>query len=294
MKSLVVGMGIGQLYKAVLLELGHTVFTVDYDINKGADYVSYELAFIEQGPFDTVHICTPNFTHLDLAMQAGEMQTGIVFVEKPGVRTSTEWLAMCKVYPKTRFMLVKNNQYRDEIKKFTDLANQSKSVKICWNNHNRIPSPGSWFTDKKFAFGGVSRDLIPHMLSYYCAIADWQTGTQLSSIAEQRHQLKDIDSTDYGTVTPDGTYDVDDFCEMEFMSGGTKWNLEANWRTLSDTNIGISFDMSSSAIKFELGLCPESAYKKMISTAVENLNNKEFWQKQFAQDIWIHQQIEKL
>ena len=81
---------------------------------------------------------------------------------------------------------------------------------------------------------------------------------------------------------------------MEFMSGGTKWNLEANWRTLSDTNIGISFDMSSSAIKFELGLCPESAYKKMISTAVENLNNKEFWQKQFAQDIWIHQQIEKL
>ena len=52
--------------------------------------------------------------------------------------------------------------------------------------------------------------------------------------------------------------------------------------------------MSSSAIKFELGLCPESAYKKMISTAVENLNNKEFWQKQFAQDIWIHQQIEKL
>ena len=41
MKSLVVGMGIGQLYKAVLLELGHTVFTVDYDINKDADYVSY-------------------------------------------------------------------------------------------------------------------------------------------------------------------------------------------------------------------------------------------------------------
>jgi hypothetical protein len=39
---------------------------------------------------------------------------------------------------------------------------------------------------------------------------------------------------------------------MEFMSGGTKWNLEANWRTLRDTNIGISFDMSSSAIKFEL------------------------------------------
>ena len=52
--------------------------------------------------------------------------------------------------------------------------------------------------------------------------------------------------------------------------------------------------MNSSAVKYELGLCPEIAYKKMIAEAVENLNNKEYWQEQFAQDIWIHRQIENL
>ena len=294
MKSLVIGMGIGQLYKAVLLELGHTVVTVDYDINKDADYVSHELAFIEQGPFDTVHICTPNFTHMELAMHAGRMNASIVFVEKPGVRNSTDWLNMCKTYPTTRFMMVKNNQHRDEIKQFTDLAHQSKTVKISWNNYNRIPSPGSWFTTKELAFGGVSRDLIPHMLSYYCAMVDWTKGQKLFAVATQRHQLKDITDTDYGVVNPSGTYDVDDFCEMEFMNGDTKWILTANWRTMADTNIGISFDMNSSAVKYELGLCPEIAYKKMIAEAVENLNNKEYWQEQFAQDIWIHRQIENL
>jgi predicted dehydrogenase len=294
MKSLVVGMGIGQLYKAVLLELGHTVVTVDHDINRGADYVSYELAFIEQGPFDTVHICTPNFTHMELALYAGEMRSGIVFVEKPGVQRSEDWLNMCKTYPTTRFMMVKNNQYREEIKQFTDLANQSKVVKICWNNYNRIPSPGSWFTTKELAFGGVSRDLIPHMLSYYCAMTDYTKGNKLYAKAVQRHSLESITDTDYGVVNPDGIYDVDDFCEMEFTNGKTKWILTANWRTQGDATIGISFDMNNSAVKHELGLCPESAYKKMIVKALENLNNKEYWQDQFAQDIWIHRQIENL
>ena len=36
--SLVIGMGIGQLYKKVLKELGHEVVTVDSDIAKGADF----------------------------------------------------------------------------------------------------------------------------------------------------------------------------------------------------------------------------------------------------------------
>ena len=52
--------------------------------------------------------------------------------------------------------------------------------------------------------------------------------------------------------------------------------------------------MRNSAIRHELGLCPESAYKTMVETAVKNLNNNEFWKAQYDQDIWIHEQIEKL
>ena len=85
MKSLVIGMGIGQLYKTVLEELGHEVITVDQDPAKAADFYDYGFAFAAHGHFDTVHVCTPNFTHVNLARHAGVHRAGIVFVEKPGL-----------------------------------------------------------------------------------------------------------------------------------------------------------------------------------------------------------------
>jgi predicted dehydrogenase len=292
MKSLVVGMGIGQLYKAVLEEIGNQVVTVDLDPDKG-DFTSVDMAIGSHGRFDTVHICTPNFTHITIARKVAAISK-IVFIEKPGVATSDAWQQLVKDYPATRFMMVKNNQYRDEIKHFRELAEQSSTVYLRWINRNRIPSPGSWFTTKAQSFGGVSRDLIPHMLSYYCALTDYRMGFKKFAQAEQLWQLEDIDSTDYGVVNPNGVYDVDDYCELEFLSGNTRYVLTADWRSMEEDNIGISFDMPGRAIKYPLGLCPETAYKKMIEQAIENINNDEFWQQQLAQDIWIHQQIENL
>lgn len=294
MKSLVIGMGIGQLYKSVLNELGHDVVTVDSNPQAGADYYDYTAAYIDQGHFDTVHICTPNYTHLNIARNVAGLGARIVFVEKPGVDNHTLWKKMVEDYPNTRFMMIKNNQYRDEIKKFKDLARQSNSVKITWNNCNRIPKPGSWFTTKELSFGGVSRDLIPHMLSYYCVLTDYRLGTKLFGLAKQRWDLSTIDSTDYGTVDTTGTYNVDDFCELEYKNGRTKYVLTANWRTLQESDISISFDLPSSAVRYELGLCPENAYKQMISEAIDHITDDSYWSEQLDQDIWIHQQIERL
>ena len=67
MKSLIIGMGIGQLYKTVLTNLGAEVITVDSDISKGADFPDSMSAILARGPFDTAHICTPNFTHFTIA-----------------------------------------------------------------------------------------------------------------------------------------------------------------------------------------------------------------------------------
>ena len=186
--------------------------------------------------------------------------------------------------------MVKNNQYRDTITQFKLLADQSHTVRLVWNNKNRIPNPGSWFTTKELAFGGVSRDLMPHMLSYYVALTDYVKGNKLYSNAIQRHELKDIIDTDYGSVNHDGTYNVDDFCEFEFKNGDTIWILTANWKDNKADNVYISFD----DVKFSLGLCPEEAYKAMIENAVTNLNNDMFWKEQLQQDLWIHRQIENL
>lgn len=294
MKSLIIGLGFGQaVYKPVLTQLGYEVVTVDMDASKGADFSNLDDAIRVHGKFDTVNICTPNFTHIKLARKIAA-QSKIVFVEKPGVANSEAWRQLCIDYPQTRFMMVKNNQYRDTIEQFKLLADQSNTVRLVWNNKNRIPNPGSWFTTKDLAFGGVSRDLMPHMLSYYVALTDYTKGNKLYATAVQRHSLKSITDTDYGVVNKNGVYDVDDFCEFEFKNGNTTWVLTANWKDDKADDVYISFDMKNSAAKFVLGLCPEEAYQAMIENAVKNLNNNEFWAEQLAQDIWIHRQIEKL
>lgn len=289
-KALIIGLGFGQaVYLPVLTQLGYEVVTVDMDTSKGADFSNLDDAIRVHGNFDTVNICTPNFTHIELARKVATVSK-IVFVEKPGVANSEAWRWLCSDYPQTRFMMVKNNQYRDTIAQFKKLAVKSHTVNVVWNNKNRIPNPGSWFTTKELAFGGVSRDLIPHMLSYYVSLTDYTTGNKLYGNAIQRYELKDLIDTDYGSVNHDGTYNVDDFCEFEFKNGDTTWILTANWKDNKADDVYISFDDA----KFSLGLCPESAYKTMIENAVTNLNNDMFWKEQLQQDLWIHRQIENL
>jgi predicted dehydrogenase len=289
-KALIIGLGFGQaVYLPVLTELGYQVITVDMNTSKGADFSNLDDAIRVHGKFDTVNICTPNFTHVKLARKVAALSS-IIFIEKPGVANSEAWAQLVRDYPATRFMMVKNNQYRDTIEQFKTLADQSHTVRVVWNNKNRIPNPGSWFTTKDLAFGGVSRDLIPHMLSYYVALTDYTKGNKLYGNAIQRHELEDLIDTDYGSVDHDGTYNVDDFCEFEFSNNNKKWILTANWKDDQADDVYISFD----DVKFTLGLCPESAYKAMVENAVANLNNDMFWKEQLQQDLWIHRQIENL
>jgi len=290
--SLIVGMGIGNLYAKVLDELGHGVITVDSDPAKGASFTSVEDAIKECRMFDTVHICTPNFTHANLARQVAP-HTDIVFIEKPGVSTSAAWSNIVLDNPNTRFMMVKNNMWRSNIADLQALASKAKIVNIRWIRKNCIPSPGSWFTTRELAFGGVSRDLMPHLLSLYMALnPKWRTESVNGKGAQMMWALEDIESTEYGVVNPNGTYDVDDKCYIDF---GSKWGCQANWRNMIADNSSIQFIMQDNSIEvFELGWCPEDAYKNMIQDAVNNLNNMDFWSEQLAQDLFIHQQIETL
>lgn len=290
--SLIIGMGIGNLYATVLENLGHGVITVDSDPNKKADFDSVDKAIIHCRLFDTVHICTPNFTHFELAAKVAPY-TKIVFIEKPGVATSATWTKLVTEFKRTRFIMVKNNMWRSNITDLKNKASQAKVVNIKWIRRNCIPSPGSWFTTRKLAFGGVSRDLMPHLLSLYVAMnPDWNKEQVNGQAALMQWALKDIESTDYGVVNPNGTYDVDDVCVINF---GNKWKLEANWRSMDKEDSSIEFIMEDNSVeRFELGWCPEEAYESMIKDAVSNVDNYQFWLDQFDIDSWIHERIEKL
>jgi len=300
--SLIVGMGIGQLYKKVLEELGHEVVTVDPDIAKGADFPTVESALFSRCSFDTVHICTPNFTHAQLAQKLAPYSR-IVFVEKPGVKNSDIWMTLIHTYKDTRFVMVKNNQWRDNIEELRSLAQRSYMVDIKWINDDRVPNPGTWFTTKELAYGGVSRDLMPHLLSIYMALEpEWQTAKMVRKTAAKIWQLSDLTKTDYGVVDPRGTYDVDDYASITYSSTTTVWNLTANWRSKTGDEREIVFHTNPidgrldhrNTVRIELGLCPESAYKNMIQDCVANLNNTEFWNQQIEQDYYIHERVQNL
>ena len=289
--SLIVGMGIGNLYATVLGNLGHGIITVDSDPNKNADFTSVEDAIRECRMFDTVHICTPNFTHIKIARKLAPVSR-IVFIEKPGVATSDAWEQLCTDYPKTRFMMVKNNMWRNNIAELKTKADQADTVNLLWLNKDRVPNPGTWFTTKSLAFGGVSRDLMPHLLSLYIALnPNWRTDELIGSSATTNWKLEDLTQTDYGIVKADGTYDVDDECHLVYTE---KWNLAADWRTDTVDCRQILFNMPEDVEVFELGLCPEDAYQAMIKDAVDNVGNDEFWQQQYEYDMWIHKQVENL
>lgn len=292
--SLVIGMGIGQLYKTVLENLGHNVVTVDSDINKRADFPEVTPAILAYRRFAVTVICTPNFTHESIAERI-KPNTSILFIEKPGLESSFRWNRLVNASKDTRIMMVKNNMWRDNIDEMRSYIDHARTVKLKWINKNRIPGPGTWFTTKKLAYGGVSRDLMPHLLSLYVALNDQWTKSQMTGEeARQIHTLDKIEDTEYGAVKRDGVYDVDDLCKIKYMKNGRVWKMEANWANGKEDDRAIEFEMDDGTVKrFELGLCPESAYQQMIADAIKNVDNTEFWQNQLKIDTWIHERIEK-
>ena len=293
MKSIVVGLGIGNLYKSVLEKIGIEVITVDTDGRKQPGYTKLGDALMYQemsisGRFITGHVCTPNFTHYDVADEIAPY-CHIVFVEKPGVRNADEWQQLVDKHPNTKFILVKNNMWRNNIDELREHAKQADTVELNWINKDRVPSPGTWFTTKELAFGGVSRDLMPHLLSLYMAFDNnWRDEMPKNSLCARRYALAELSSTDYGEVNINGVYDVDDLCKLSF----NKYKLTADWRDTQSDKRNIIF--SNPDYKFELGLCPEEAYENMVRDCINNRSTKNFWQDQLEKDLWIHKQIENL
>lgn len=299
-RSLIIGMGIGQLYRDVLLRLGHEVVTVDLDPTKGANFTKVDDALEAYAFYDTVHICTPNFTHKEIAKQVA-YSAGIVFVEKPGFASAAEWKEVCSWYGNTRFMMVKNNMWRDPI----DLdylqykVHQSKYIILNWINKDRVPNPGTWFTTKSLAYGGVSRDLMPHLLSLFVAMNDrYDRAMFTRKEVLTKWKLSDLTRSDYGTVKADGTYDVDDYCQLEFKDKNSRiWILEADWRRAGDEDdraIHFVDRNYNGLLDFELGLCPESAYEAMIKDAIEHYTDNAWWMKQYSIDLWIHEILDHI
>ena len=281
-KALVVGLGMGQQYKNWLTDLSYDVVTVDADSSKGADFLNIASALTVHPCFNIVYIGTPNFTHESIARQVAD-HTRLLIVEKPGFATATAWENLVNDFPDTRIVMVKNNQFRVETSGFQELAAISEEVEVCWSRKDGIPA-SPWFTDKDKAFGGVGRDLMPHLLSFYTKLTNFDKGLPIHSIALDNHNTG-----------------IDDYAKLTYNNKGVKWTCEASWKNNVEDKFYIKFIVGYKVVKFDLGDymtafggCPAGPYINMIKTAVDNLDNDQYWQHQLYEDSWIHTQMEKL
>ena len=275
MKALVIGLGMGRQYWSWFYQMGYDITTVDADPNKQAKYLSVQDALVQM--YDIVYIGTPNYTHEPIAHAVAD-HAHIVLVEKPGLADADSWQKLVDKFPKTRFVMVKNNQHRSEMPGFAKLAAMAEGGKIVWSRRDGIPQ-GAWFLNPKQAFGGVSRDLMPHLLSIYY---------NLNIIKESRS---------YKTLEDNSNVGIDTFCEIQY---GT-WRLIACWQNHSKDEFYIEFIINGKAIRFDIGDtftafggCPGGPYMSMINTLQENANNNEYWLHENGVDLWIHQQLESL
>ncbi len=275
MNALVIGLGMGTQYQTWMKELGMQVNTLDTDPRKQADFVDLDSA-INNKKYNIIYIGTPNNTHKKIA-QVVVNHTDVLLIEKPGFKTSWEWKSFVGENLNTRIMMVKNNQYRNEIAQFKKYIQHARRVKVTWIRSHGIPE-SPWFCNPEQSYGGVSRDLMPHLLSYFTCLKEYKNARSIFTQSTD-NQNKGVDTESY----------------LELIDKKTVWTFHADWASKGYEDNSITFRGSDFCVQFDLGkLCPAEPYKAMIETALNNISNDDFWKDQLAQDIFIHNIVEKL
>lgn len=265
MKALLAGYGgIGSnVYFPELDKLGYTVDILDK--HALVDYTDVDEI---KGSYDLAIVCTPNHTHEPIARKLASLGTRQIFIEKPGVANSANWYDMCETYKDTQFHLVKNNLYRKNYGSIFELMNKNTviGIDINWLNKNRIPNPGSWFTNYEQAFGGVSHDLMPHLYCFAIKLLGQEKvlKTEFFQGCYQRWALSNIKNTDYGIVDSDGIFDVDDISQAAANINGISLRMTASWKEGYDKQSITLFLKNGETYEWDFGLCPSEAYGLML------------------------------
>jgi oxidoreductase len=289
MKALLVGLGgIGSnVYLPELIKLGYTVDTVD-SVVSGATFKDVKQV---TSNYNVCIICTPNFTHDSIARALASRDNRCIFIEKPGLPSSSQWNALCEDFEDTKFILCKNNLYRNNygaVDDFLKGGEELVGIDVTWFNANRVPNPGGWSTQRRKAWGGVALDLFPHL---YCQLIKVFGGVpemdRSSHSMVQQHVLGDLEGSDYGPMHMGGIYNVCDYAqETWYVDDKYPINIKASWKTGFDDQ-SIRIYTENSMYQWNFGLCPADAYGSMIA-----VGQTEPYDLHRHIDTWIHKNLE--
>lgn len=198
----------------------------------------YRELFALEG-LDAVDICTPNYLHSVIAVDA--LNHGFhVFCEKPDAINTEEAEKIKHAAEKSgkTLMVMRNNRYlgaSSYLKNFIDDGKMGEiyAARCGWQRRRGIPGKGGWFTTKEQSGGGPLIDLGVHMID----LTLWLMGNPVPVAVSGSTYCKFADNdvvdsvnSDFGTKNDDGIFDVEDLA-MGFIKfdNGACMQIEFSW-----------------------------------------------------------------
>lgn len=233
----------------------------DTYFNNADVYTDYK-ELLKDESIDAVDICTPNYLHSIIAVDA--LNAGKhVFCEKPDAVNVTEVLKMNEAAEKSGkvLMVMRNNRFVDASQYAKKYISDGKMGEIyagrCgWQRRRGIPGKGGWFTTKAMSGGGPLIDLGVHMID----LAIWLMGnpTPVSVSASTYCKFADNDTSDsvnsdFGDKNAQGAFDVEDLAMgMIRFSNGAVLQIEFSWASnIKKENRFVELRGTKSGLKWE-------------------------------------------
>jgi len=187
----------------------------------------------------TVDICTPNYLHSVIAVDAFAAGKHVL-CEKPDAVNVEEALKMKQASEESgrTLMVIRNNRFCPSsiaVREFIEAGNMGEiyAGRCGWVRRRGAPGKGGWFTTKALSGGGPLIDLGVHMID----LSLWMMGSPKPVAVSANVYRKFADSpyyekfhSDFGDAVEGGTFDVEDLA-IGFIrfENGASLQLEFSW-----------------------------------------------------------------
>lgn len=232
--------------------------------NKIPGFVDYK-ELIKSG-VDAVDICTPNYLHSIIAVEA--LKAGLhVFCEKPDAVSVAEAEKMKKAAADSgkTLMVMRNNRHTEASKFAKKYISDGKAGDIyagrCgWIRRRGIPGKGGWFTTKELSGGGPLIDLGVHMIDLAIYLMGNPTpvavsGSTYNKFASLDTKVSDSVHSAFGDTKKDGIFDVEDLA-IGFIKfdNGACLQIEFSWASnIEKEQTFVELRGSNAGIKWSSG-----------------------------------------
>ncbi len=210
---------------------------------------------------DFVDICTPNYLHSVIAVEA--LEQGLhVFCEKPDAVSVAEAQRMMAAAEKSgkKLMVMRNNRYRKTARYVKNFIEEGKMGEIycgrCgWQRRRGIPGKGGWFTTKEQS-GGPLIDLGVHMIDLAIWLMGNPTPVAVSACTYAKfadNKVSDSVHSAFGEKKDDGIFDVEDLA-MGFIrfDNGACLQIEFSWASnIEKENVFVELRGTKAGMEFK-------------------------------------------